>query len=231
MNKKDISIANQKNLLVVDDDERIRNLLKEYLVTEGFIISTANSAEKAREKMKYISYDLIILDVMMPGQNGLEFTSEIRQKSQTPIILLTAKSEINSKIEGFEIGADDYITKPFSPKELVLRIDSILRRSKNGVSFTAKVSFGDYTLNTETRKFTKSGKRFYLTERELDILILLSKSPGQPISREGLAGIDEPGRAVDVGINRLRKKIEDDPTMPIWLQTVRGKGYILRPNS
>ena len=231
MNKKDINTANQKNLLVVDDDERIRNLLKEYLVTEGFVISTANSAEKAREKMKYISYDLIILDVMMPGQNGLEFTSEIRKKSQTPIILLTAKSEINSKIEGFEIGADDYITKPFSPKELVLRIDSILRRSKNSVSFTEKISFGDYTLNTETRNFTKSGKRFYLTERELDILILLSKSPGQPISREGLAGIDEPGRAIDVGINRLRKKIEDDPTMPIWLQTVRGKGYILRPNS
>ena len=231
MNKKDINIANQKNLLVVDDDERIRNLLKEYLVTEGFIISTANNAEKAREKMKYISYDLIILDVMMPGQNGLEFTSEIRKKSQTPIILLTAKSEINSKIEGLETGADDYITKPFSPKELVLRIDSILRRSKNSTSFTSKISFGDYTLNTETRNLTKSGKRFYLTERELDILILLSKSPGQPISREGLAGIDEPGRAVDVGINRLRKKIEDDPTMPIWLQTVRGKGYILRPNS
>ena len=231
MNKKDKIIPNHKNLLVVDDDERIRNLLKEYLVNEGFVISTADNAEKAREKMKYISYDLIILDVMMPGQNGLEFTAEIRQKSQTPVILLTAKSEINSKIEGLEIGADDYITKPFSPKELVLRVNSILRRSSNNTPSSIEVSFGDFNLNTETRKFTKSGKRFYLTERELDILILLSKSPGQPISRQDLTGIDEPGRGVDVGINRLRKKIEDDPAMPIWLQTVRGKGYILRPNS
>ena len=180
--------------------------------------------------MRYINYDLIILDVMMPGDDGLKFTSEIRLNSQTPIILLTAKSEINSKIEGLETGADDYITKPFSPKELVLRINSILKRSKDNKIINPEIFFGDYILNIETRDFTKSGTRVYLTERELNLLILLAESPGKPLSREDLAGIDEPGRAVDVGINRLRKKIEDNPTMPIWLQTVRGKGYILRPN-
>ena len=230
MNNKENNISNIKNLLVVDDDQRIRDLLKEYLIKEGFIISTADCAENAREKMKYVAYDLIILDVMMPGDDGLKFTTEIRQSSQTPIILLTAKSEIDSKIEGLETGADDYITKPFSPKELVLRINSILKRSKDNKILNPEIFFGDYILNIETRDFSKSGKRIYLTEKELKLLILLAESPGQPLSREDLAGLDEPGRAVDVGINRLRKKIEDDPTMPIWLQTVRGKGYILRPN-
>jgi len=166
----------------------------------------------------------------MPGDDGLKLTSEIRLSSQTPIILLTARSEIDSKIEGLETGADDYITKPFSPKELVLRINSILKRSSDSKIFNKEIFFGDYVLNIKKRNFTKSGKRIYLTEKELDLLILLAQSPGKPISREDLAGIDEPGRAVDVGINRLRKKIEDDPTMPMWLQTVRGKGYILRPN-
>ena len=230
MDKKEKNISNTKNLLVVDDDQRIRDLLKEYLIKEGFIISTADCVEDAREKMRYINYDLIILDVMMPGDDGVKFTSEIRLNSQTPIILLTAKSEIDSKIEGLETGADDYITKPFSPKELVLRINSILKRSKDNKIINPEIFFGDYILNIETRDFTKSGTRVYLTERELNLLILLAESPGKPISREDLAGIDEPGRAVDVGINRLRKKIEDNPTMPIWLQTVRGKGYILRPN-
>ncbi len=230
MDKKEKNISNTKHLLVVDDDQRIRDLLKEYLIKEGFIISTADCAEDAREKMRYINYDLIILDVMMPGDDGLKFTSEIRINSQTPIILLTAKSEIDSKIEGLETGADDYITKPFSPKELVLRINSILKRSKDNKILNPEIFFGDYILNIETRDFTKSGTRVYLTERELNLLILLAESPGRPLSREDLAGIDEPGRAVDVGINRLRKKIEDNPTMPIWLQTVRGKGYILRPN-
>ena len=230
MNNKEKNISNIKNLLVVDDDQRIRDLLKEYLIKEGFLISTADCAENAREKIKYVNYDLIILDVMMPGDDGLKFTTEIRLNSQTPIILLTAKSEIDSKIEGLETGADDYITKPFSPKELVLRINSILKRSKDNKILNPEIFFGDYVLNIETRDFSKSGKRIYLTEKELNLLILLAESTGQPLSREDLAGLDEPGRAVDVGINRLRKKIEDDPTMPIWLQTVRGKGYILRPN-
>lgn len=231
MNKIDNHKTNLKNILVVDDDERIRTLLKEYLVNEGFIISTADSAITAREKMKVLNFDLIILDVMMPNIDGFEFTNEIRKISQTPIILLTAKSEIDSKIEGLEIGADDYVTKPFNTKELLLRINSILKRSKIDKVLSFEVKFGEFTLNIETRDFRKSGKRVYLTEQELNLLISLAKSPGIPISREELAGIDEPGRAVDVGINRLRKKIEEDPTMPVWLQTVRGKGYILRPNS
>ena len=231
MDKIETNKKNLKNLLVVDDDERIRTLLKEYLVNEGFIISTAQSASNARQKMKVLNFDLIILDVMMPNEDGFEFTNEIRKTSQTPIILLTAKSEVDSKIEGLEIGADDYITKPFNPKELLLRINSILKRSNNDKILNPEITFGEFTLNIKTRDFKKSGKRVYLTEQELNLLISLAKSPGVPISREDLAGVDEPGRAIDIGINRLRKKIEDDPTMPIWLQTVRGKGYILRPNS
>ena len=144
MNNKEKKIPNIKNLLVVDDDQRIRDLLKEYLVKEGFLITTADCAENAREKIKYVNYDLIILDVMMPGDDGLKLTTEIRQSSQTPIILLTAKSEIDSKIEGLETGADDYITKPFSPKELVLRINSILKRSKVNKILNPEIFFGWY---------------------------------------------------------------------------------------
>ncbi len=218
------------NLLVVDDDERIRNLLSQYLIKEGFIVSTANGADVARKKIQLIKFDLIILDIMMPGDDGLTLTQEIRNNSDIPIILLTAKSGTDSKIEGLEIGADDYLTKPFNPKELLLRILSILKRSKAADSVDNEIFFGDFILNIEKRELTKSKERVYLTDREMNLLIALAKSPGQPLNREKLAGIDEPGRSVDVGINRLRRKIEKDPRMPLWLQTVRGEGYILRPD-
>jgi len=218
------------NLLVVDDDERIRNLLSQYLIKEGFIVSTANGADIARKKIQLIKFDLIILDIMMPGDDGLTLTQEIRNNSDIPIILLTAKSGTDSKIEGLEIGADDYLTKPFNPKELLLRILSILKRSKAEDSVDNEIFFGDFVLNIEKRELTKSKERVYLTDREMNLLIALAKSPGQPLNREKLAGIDEPGRSVDVGINRLRRKIEKDPRMPLWLQTVRGEGYILRPD-
>ena len=218
------------NLLVVDDDERIRNLLSQYLIKEGFIVSTASGAEEARKKIQLIKFDLIILDIMMPGDDGLTLTKEIRNNSDIPIILLTAKSGMDSKIEGLEIGADDYLTKPFNSKELLLRILSILKRSKSEDSIDNEIFFGDFILNIEKRELTKAEDRVYLTDREMNLLIALAKSPGQPLNREKLAGIDEPGRAVDVGINRLRRKIEKDPRMPLWLQTVRGEGYILRPN-
>ena len=218
------------NLLVVDDDERIRNLLSEYLIKEGFIVSTASGAEEARKKTQLIKFDLIILDIMMPGDDGLTLTKEIRNNSDIPIILLTAKSGTDSKIEGLEIGADDYLTKPFNPKELLLRVLSILKRSKSEENIDNEIFFGDYTLNIEKRELTKSKDRVYLTDREMNLLIALAKSPGHPLNREKLAGIDEPGRSVDVGINRLRRKIEKDPRMPLWLQTVRGEGYILRPD-
>jgi two-component system phosphate regulon response regulator OmpR len=218
------------NLLVVDDDERIRNLLSQYLIKEGFIVSTASGAEEARKKTQLIKFDLIILDIMMPGDDGLTLTKEIRNNSDIPIILLTAKSGTDSKIEGLEIGADDYLTKPFNPKELLLRVLSILKRSKSEENIDNEIFFGDYTLNIEKRELTKSKDRVYLTDREMNLLIALAKSPGQPLNREKLAGIDEPGRSVDVGINRLRRKIEKDPRMPLWLQTVRGEGYILRPD-
>ena len=218
------------NLLVVDDDERIRNLLSQYLIKEGFIVSTANGADIARKKIQLIKFDLIILDIMMPGDDGLTLTQEIRNNSDIPIILLTAKSGTDSKIEGLEIGADDYLTKPFNPKELLLRILSILKRSKAEDSIDNEIFFGDFILNIEKRELTKSKERVYLTDREMNLLIALARSPGQPLNREKLAGIDEPGRSVDVGINRLRRKIEKDPRMPLWLQTVRGEGYILRPD-
>ena len=218
------------NLLVVDDDERISNLLSQYLINKGFIVSIANSADQARSKIHLIKYDLIILDIMMPGDNGLTLTKEIRESSDIPIILLTAKSGMESKIEGFEIGADDYLTKPFNPKELLLRVLSILKRAKNENNIENEIFFGDYALNIEKRELTKSGDRVYLTDREMNLLVALAKSPGEPMNREKLAGIDEPGRSVDVGINRLRRKIEKDPRMPLWLQTVRGEGYILRPD-
>jgi len=218
------------NLLVVDDDERIRNLLSQYLVKESFIVSTASGAEQARKKIQLIQFDLIILDIMMPGDDGLTLTKEIRDNSDIPIILLTAKSGTDSKIEGLEIGADDYLTKPFNPKELLLRVLSILKRSKSEENIDNEIFFGDYTLNIEKRELTKAKDRVYLTDREMNLLIALAKSPGQPLNREKLAGIDEPGRSVDVGINRLRRKIEKDPRMPLWLQTVRGEGYILRPD-
>ena len=137
---------------------------------------------------------------------------------------------MESKIEGFEIGADDYLTKPFNPKELLLRVLSILKRAKNEDNIENEIFFGDYALNIEKRELTKSGDRVYLTDREMNLLVALAKSPGEPMNREKLAGIDEPGRSVDVGINRLRRKIEKDPRMPLWLQTVRGEGYILRPD-
>ena len=218
------------NLLVVDDDERIRNLLRQYLINQGFIVSTASGSEEARNKIKLMRFDLIVLDIMMPGDDGLILTREIRDNSQTPIILLTAKSGTESKIEGLELGADDYLTKPFNPKELLLRILSVLKRSTIEEPIENEIYFGDFILNIKKRELTLSGERMYLTDREMNLLIALAKSPGQPLNREKLAGVDEPGRSVDVGINRLRRKIEKDPRMPIWLQTVRGKGYILRPD-
>jgi len=218
------------NLLVVDDDERIRNLLSQYLIKEGLIVSTASGADEARKKLQFIKFDLIILDIMMPGDDGLTLTKEIRNNSDIPIILLTAKSGTEAKIEGLEFGADDYLTKPFNPKELLLRILSILKRSKSDENIDNEILFGDFVLNIEKRELKKSDKRIYLTDREMNLLIALAKSPGEPLNREKLAGIDEPGRSVDVGINRLRRKIEEDPRMPLWLQTVRGEGYILRPD-
>jgi two-component system phosphate regulon response regulator OmpR len=218
------------NLLVVDDDERIRNLLRQYLINQGFIVSTASDSEEARNKIKLMRFDLIVLDIMMPGDDGLILTREIRNNSLTPIILLTAKSGTESKIEGLELGADDYLTKPFNPKELLLRILSVLKRSTIEETIENEIYFGDFILNIEKRELTLSGERMYLTDREMNLLIALAKNPGQPLNREKLAGVDEPGRSVDVGINRLRRKIEKDPRMPIWLQTVRGEGYILRPD-
>ena len=218
------------HILVVDDDDGIRELVKQFLNKNNYLVTTAKNAEDALEKVKIIKFDLIVLDIMMPGDDGLILTKEIRSNSEIPIILLTAKSGTDAKIEGLEIGADDYLTKPFNPKELLLRVLSILKRSKSEENIDNEIFFGDFILNIEKRELTKSNERVYLTDREMNLLIALAKSPGEPLNREKLAGIDEPGRSVDVGINRLRRKIEKDPRMPLWLQTVRGEGYILRPD-
>ena len=170
---------------------------------------------------------------MLPDLSGIEICKNIRKDNKfksLPIIMLTAKGEEEDKIKGLDSGVDDYLTKPFNPKELLLRILSILKRSKAEDSVDNEIFFGDFILNIEKRELTKSKERVYLTDREMNLLIALAKSPGQPLNREKLAGIDEPGRSVDVGINRLRRKIEKDPRMPLWLQTVRGEGYILRPD-
>ena len=221
------------NIYIVEDEEPIITLIKYNLEKEGYKVSYSDNGNDGIKGIKNSLPDLVLLDWMLPDFSGVEICKNLKKDikfKNIPIIMLTAKGEEEDKIKGLNSGADDYITKPFSPKELILRINSILKRSEDKKVLNPLISFGAFVLNMETRDFSKSGKRIYLTEKELNLLMILAQSPGQPLSREDLAGIDEPGRAVDVGINRLRKKIEDDPTMPIWLQTVRGKGYILRPN-
>ena len=228
MNKTDNHIGNLKNLLVVDDDERIRTLLKEYLVNEGFIISTAESAIIAREKMKILNFDLIILDVMMPEVDGFKFTNQIRETSQTPIILLTAKSEIDSKIEGLEIGADDYITKPFSPNELIARINSLLRRSST--QNKQIIEFQDLSINLNEHKVYRGNKKIHLGPTEYKLLKHLMENPGRVYSREQLLnsvwghGIFVEVRTVDTHIRRLRKALNKTGAKN-YIRTIRAAGY------
>ena len=219
---------NLDHILVVDDDDRIRNLLKEFLNDNNLIVSTAQNAEEAKIKLNHFNYDLIVLDVMMPGQNGYELTKEIKKSNSIPIILLTAKGEVENRIKGLEIGADDYIGKPFEPKELLLRIKNIISK-KNKIDLKNKFSVGDAVidLNKMFIKLKNNQKKINVTEKK--ILVEMLSNPGKTYSRVKigeLSGIRQE-RSIDVMITRLRQKIEIDPKNPKYLQTIRGSGYVL----
>ena len=218
----------EAHILVVDDDDGIRELVKQYLNQNNFLVSTANSAEDALEKIQVIKFDLIILDIMMPGKSGLEFTIENKKKINTPIILLTAKGEASERVKGLEVGADDYLPKPFEPKELILRIKNILNKTQIDAK-KRMVSFGNIEINLNKHLIIKNNKEFKINSTEKTILEVMINSPGKTFSREEIGGIIklDKERSIDVVITRLRKKIEIDPKNPKYLQTLRGEGYVL----
>ena len=216
------------HILVVDDDDGIRNLVKQYLNENNFLITTANSAEDAKNKISIIKFDLIVLDIMMPGKSGLDFTLENKGKINTPIILLTAKGEADERIEGLETGADDYLPKPFEQKELVLRIKNILNKTKSKDQKRI-IEFGNIKIDLNKSLIIQNKKEYKINNTEKIILEKMINDPGQTFSRESigrLINIDKE-RSIDVIITRLRKKIEVDPKNPKFLQTIRGAGYVL----
>ena len=218
------------HLLVVDDDTRIRNLLKQFLSENGFRVTVAGTAAEARRKLEGLDFDLIILDVMMPGETGIDLTRSLRTGRTMPILMLTALSETESRIIGLEAGADDYLPKPFDPRELILRINNILRRGgPPPVPKVEQIVFGPYTFQIARRELKRGGEVVKLTDREQDILAVFAARAGETIPRHELVGdtSDVGERTIDVQINRLRRKIERDPANPVWLQTVRGVGYRL----
>jgi len=219
---------NKIHILVVDDDNRIRDLLKEYLNESNYIVSTAIDAENAKIKIKQFKFDLIVLDVMMPGQNGYELTKEIKKKENIPIILLTAKGEVENRIKGLELGADDYIGKPFEPKELLLRIKNIINK-KNKINLKLKHNVGDALIDLDKMVILLAEKIKKINSSEKKILIEMIANPGKAYSREEIgkiSGISQE-RSIDVMITRLRQKIEISPKNPKYLQTIRGSGYVL----
>jgi two-component system, OmpR family, phosphate regulon response regulator OmpR len=218
------------HLLVVDDDKRIRELLKRYLGQSGFRVTVAADAAEARRLLEGIDFDLLIVDVMMPGESGVSLTKSLRQTREIPILMLTALSETENRIEGLTAGADDYLPKPFDPRELNLRINSILKRTKDTTPIMVEtVAFGGFSFHLTRRELKLDQKLVRLTERELDMLLAFAAKPRETIARHELAadGSDISERTIDVQINRLRRKIEADPANPVYLQTVRGIGYRL----
>ena len=216
------------HILVVDDDDGIRNLVKQYLSENNFLITTANSAEDAKEKISIIKFDLIVLDIMMPGKTGLEFTLENKNKINTQIILLTAKGEATERIKGLETGADDYLPKPFEPKELILRIKNILDKTKSK-NQKKIIEFDNIKINLSKSLIIQNKKEFKINNTEKIILEKMINAPGQTFSRESIGKLIDLNkeRSIDVIITRLRKKIEIDPKNPKYLQTIRGAGYVL----
>ena len=219
---------NKNHILIVDDDNRIRDLLKDYLSENNYIISTAENANQAKERLKYFKFDIIILDVMMPGQNGYELTKEIKKQMKVPIILLTAKGEVENRIKGLELGADDYLGKPFEPKELLLRIKNIINRN-NKIDLESKHRVGDAEIDLNKMIIYLNSKSKKINNTEKKVLIEMLSNPGTTFSREEIgkvSGINQE-RSIDVMITRLRQKIELDPKNPKYLQTIRGSGYVL----
>lgn len=219
------------NLLVIDDDTRLRNLLGRYLNEQGFRVELAKDTAEARDLISKTNFDLLIVDVMMPNENGIEFTKNLRQNSKTPIIMLTARGESENRIEGLESGADDYLAKPFEPKELLLRINNILKWRNNNKIKNDKdfCKFGEFIFNFNDLRLKKNDQFIHITDSEAKILTILCQEQGNVVSREALSnlfgGIDD--RSIDVQITRLRRKIEKNPKQPNYLQTVRNKGYVI----
>ncbi|MGR3496392.1 response regulator [Citreimonas sp.] len=227
------------HLLIVDDDERIRTLLQKFLIRNGFLVSAARDAGHARRLLQGLDFDMIVLDVMMPGEDGVSLTRAIRERSTTPILLLTARAETEDRIKGLEAGADDYLPKPFEPKELLLRINAILRRVPEAPAAPTVpnlISLGGIRYDTERGELWQGDEPVRLTATEAHLMRIFSARPGEAISRAQL--VEELGRdngqaqerAVDVQITRLRRKLETDPKSPRYLQTVRGSGYMLAPD-
>jgi len=221
-------MENKNHILIVDDDDRIRDLLKDYLSENSYIVSTAENADQAKEKLSYLKFDIIILDVMMPGQNGYELTKDIKKQIKVPIILLTAKGEVENRIKGLELGADDYIGKPFEPKELLLRIKNIINKNiKIDLKSKHIVGEAEIDLNKMTVSLKNSSKKINNSEKK--VLIEMLSNPGSIYSREEIGKISgiKQERSIDVMITRLRQKIEINPKNPKYLQTIRGSGYVL----
>ena len=218
----------KSHILVIDDDEGIRSLLKQFLNENGYLVNTASNALEAKEKISIIKFDLLVLDIMMPGKSGLEFISENKNKLNAPIILLTAKGEASERVEGLEIGADDYLPKPFEPKELLLRINNILKKTKK-VNLKHVLEFGSIKIDLNKLMITNQNSNFKINNTEKTILEKMINNPGKVFSRidiGNLIKIDKE-RSIDVIITRLRKKIETNPKNPKYLQTIRGSGYVL----
>ena len=216
------------HILIVDDDDRIRDLVKEYLSQNDYLVSTAKDSNDAFNKTKIIKFDLIVLDIMMPGQTGLEFTQEYRNKIKTPILLLTAKGEPSERIEGLEVGADDYLTKPFEPKELILRINNILKKTQS-LEIKRVIEFGNIKIDLRKQFIYKNDLSIKINNTEKMILEKMINTPGKIYKREEIADLInlDKERSIDVIVTRLRKKIEEIPKNPKYLQTIRGEGYVL----
>jgi two-component system, OmpR family, phosphate regulon response regulator OmpR len=231
-------MAPDAHLLIVDDDERIRGLLQKFLMRNGYLVSTARDAAQARRVLAGLEFDLIVLDVMMPGEDGITLTRDLRKRMTTPILLLTAKGETANRIEGLEAGADDYLVKPFEPKELLLRINAILRRVphvRTAEPVRQVIHMGAVRYDLDRGEMWRGETPVRLTATEAQLMRIFASQPGKPIGRDKL--VAEGGktdaaqdRAVDVQITRLRRKIEDDPKAPRYLQTIRGEGYMLQPD-
>ena len=216
------------HILIVDDDDRIRDLVKEYLNQNNYLVSTAKDSNDAIEKTQIIKFDLIVLDIMMPGKTGLEFTHEHKSKINTPILLLTAKGEPSERIEGLELGADDYLTKPFEPKELILRINNILAKTKS-LEIKRIIEFGNIKIDLKKQLIYKNEQSLKINNTEKMILDKMINFPGKIFKREEIASLIDLNkeRSIDVIVTRLRKKIEENPKNPKYLQTIRGEGYVL----
>ncbi|HEV2652284.1 MAG TPA: response regulator [Rhizomicrobium sp.] len=227
------STVEDPHLLVVDDDERLRQLLHRYLTSNGYRVTAAQDAAYARSLMKSIAFDLLVLDVMMPGESGFELTKSVRTTSQVPILILTAKGEAEDRIAGLEFGADDYLPKPFEPRELLLRVGALLRRAAPPAQAAlAQVKMGDAVYDPDNGQLRRKGKPVHLTSSEAALLKLFAANAGRSFSRSDLCtrlGVALE-RSIDVQVTRLRRKIEEDPKLPLYLQTVRGVGYVLVPD-